>query len=411
MGLFERFFRKPRPNVDVAIDELPTWFGTHAEQRMRTLAQQSQTHLDRAAALKRQLATQIAAFATTKLQNENIHPKARAMMEGSRTQYIRTIQQFLAQLAIPEEADADALSAFVTEFGAQLNQLTKTTQRATAILSEFFAHAVKEIIGTFAGLEDTVHKAYPAEYRTLITLRDRIAALAEQRTGKETQAQRLAELRAQQREITGQIQKFTAEREAVRQGKEHRILVEAEQQLQKLEQTQVQRRTTISELFAPVSAVLKKLAHDGVQTEVLAPYVDDPAAALLADEGLGILDALRHAQAQLAEGNIPLKEDKAERAKRGMVTMTHELLTQHRQELHAIGDAIARLRTQIAGNVVRNHIAEANIRIAHLERQIQHAVLEQDKIQKILASEPFAQELPNIAAELSAAFDMNVQIR
>lgn len=408
MGLLDRFFKRVRQQAAVPVDELPSWYAARAKPLIVKLQLQSAEHIREAKAQQEQLRTQLNMLRTAKLQNETIPQRVRDIMEGSRQQFLRAAQ-FLIEFEIPSHATSDELKPFLEQLTTALSQFTQSTKRAAAVLSEFFAHDIKAIFATIARVEGESHAAFPQEYRKLLQLEQDIAAIDTVQEAADRLAASLQHVEQQHTHLVQQIAKIRAEGDAAKRGREYTLLLDLEQRQQGLLQKQQRIRSVVSELFSPLTPALKKLAHDGVHADRIDPYLNDPFAALSDDRQFQILETLQTAGQHLAEGKLGLRDEKAERVQRGLAAITQQVLADHLAQAAAIEDELRKLKGQIAGNTVRNRVAEAEYRVEHLQRKAEGVSAEAEKIRKAMARTE-SQSFDALAAELSTALDVDVRI-
>jgi len=252
------------------------------------------------------------------LKNPNIPARAKHAIDGNRERLI-TLTKRLAHSLFAPQSEED-----LAELDEALKTYRDNSARPLAILNQFFRDHVKALTNALATIEEqynTVKAAFQS-VKNIAALEQKLADLyAAQQQHKDAKAA-LHNLSKQRQTLDDKQTRLRREKEQLTEDPDYLAIKEDILNAAKTRQLAAQ---AITDLFAPLTAPLKKYAH-AHRDEKLAAYAEDPLNTLVQDYSFSILGHVDSLITTITKGELDLDEQRSERAISALRTLDKELL-------------------------------------------------------------------------------------
>jgi hypothetical protein len=309
----------------VRLAEFESWISGISAPAKEKLSSQIFSSKEKISQISSQIREKTSALQAAQLMNPNIPDRVKDFMTGNREEYSRRVLQYLDKIAIPD--DSSALSPFLEQHPKDAEEFTKGILRPFQILQEFFSNETKEITSMVADIEREIESlrtaaasVNPEAYSVLVSDSELLAARQRQLSGLQSEK---AMLEKQKLDAENSIKAINTE--------EERLLKESERESLRLAifdsksklKAHEQKIIDVFKNFEPALRKFQKMATRNIK--LLEHYLKDPAAALVSDMHLEILEAVTDIQRLLKFDRLPLG-DKKEYVIDAMGLLTREYL-------------------------------------------------------------------------------------
>jgi hypothetical protein len=327
------------PLQTVSIAELPKWLEAKIEQQKHAAHQAFEAQLP---ALREQvgmLGSSIAALQAAELMNPNIPERAKQVMDGNRSAFIRPLEQFIHELTLP--ASLDDVPRFQQQVMTAIQLLLPSLNRPFQVLQEFFSNESKDVINGLHLVEKTtLAMAQLRATHQLDALEDARQALVEFNAGQTREQNAKEALANAQRDaqmLDKDIARMQTEIGALEQGHEHQLLLDVKNKLQKTTSALKDVRAKMSEQFSAIEPALKKYERVSLHNpQLIRDYLANPIETLARDRDLVILHVLASMRREVMSESIDLKDRKKEKVLAAMDTLSRETLSEFLKQYSAL---------------------------------------------------------------------------
>ncbi len=274
---------------------------------------------DKLSQLKQQSAEQISSIsesisqlANASLLNERIPERARAAMEGNRSEFIRRAL-FTTKLEIPDHPNS--WPEFFATFQEHMHDFATGSLRPLAVLREFLEHESNAVAEKIALLQKGIF-AHHNEYSISMVhhfpaLRQELQDIESQTASYQSAIDRINSLKKEKSQLD--VEKTAAEQSATAIEQSPRF--GSVNELKKgLEQVLNQRRSlkqSFLDKFGVLDTALRKYAKMTLQESgLIEQYLSDPVEALIADRQLRLLRILENVKTAVNANSFDLKDQK-----------------------------------------------------------------------------------------------------
>lgn len=349
-------FRKKQEVQKIRFNELPVWLDEYFDQ----LGLNSRISEFKASFSEkmRQIYDALEKLENAQLMNKNIPPKARHIMEGNRTNYIRQIKFFFQNIMLP--ADYENFQVFSQGFPKRLNELSRITQKNYFVLREFFEQEAYQIVKKIKELEnDTLRLMQELDKRNVSSinlLRNKLyeyskaeRLIQELRLRKEATDIRISDLEEKKRIIRKRLEGFKESKPYC----EYDELTKKEASITK--EIAAERKAFL-EVFLQLEKPLKKYEHQSLEENLIREYLDDPVLALKSDAELKIIEVLQKMQDALEQLNI--KDRQKGKVSKTIQKLDEAFLSNAKEKFQELEEELKKSRSEIAQNTICLNIQE-----------------------------------------------------
>ena len=376
MGLLSKLFGKrkiEKIKLKLSPEELAPWF----EQRALELREQLNSRFEQLVAqimhARARFRDAVEQLEHAKLMNEAISAKERAFMEGNRAALVKRGLTFLERTA--PACDIDGAKAHCSRFVAELEQFTKGSARAIAILGNFFGDRLRE---------------FHAATAVLVAAENSLAAFVQERQGEKlteigAAIERLNNELERKAKLEDELEKLEAQSaqlktlksgaqlaiDRFKRRKEWAELEESRAALAALEANARELKAEFGTRFATVAKLLRKFAKLklGDEQKAIESYLSDPLGQLLLDPELKIVSMIGEAIKALRAGQLELEQGKADRIAAAAEFFDRQRLLAFVLRHNELELRQAELRRQLASSQLPKELEQLNYELEHLSQQ------------------------------------------
>ena len=372
--LFAKEEPEEREEESIELAKLGEWFNVKAEAVHNSLNENTSLVKGKIKDEIGKAKTNLSTLKDAELKNPNIPIRAKQMMEGNRSSYVKIISNFLDNVweEVKDEKGYEKLLGFSNNFDNSLDILGKSTTRSYHVIREFFANEatniainIKNVDGLFKELKSAIEDSNIAK----------VDAIKKDIEGIKNKIDQKANLEEQLKNKEGELEKLGGEREGlVKEGVE---IKNSEEYLNfdklKKEKDVAEREIRLSkeEVFSSFSVVdkaLKKYLRIAFEDEkLLNRYIEKPINALLEDEELKIIKILESLEKNLLQDKIELDEKKKNKTLAEIKKMDKGFFNGFLGKYDKLNGKLKDIEDRISNNEVKNKYKELNERLSRVD--------------------------------------------
>ncbi len=346
-----------------------------------------------------------------KLRNESISEKAKAVMQGNRTTYIKFVRMFLDALDIPEEISQESVQGLIAAFEEKLDTMHKSTAKSFYILQEFFAHESAEVARRLKTVDTTMRSLLDNDFSRTLAVERRIKAMDTLHQNREDMMKRIAELKQEEMMTASSIQDTETQTRKLKHGPAwlelDRLLKEQEALAQKLKREE----NHLHGMIAPLDRVMRKYAWLVPEHKGLAErYLGSPMATLLEDTRLEIIALAQRAAQLVQDGQIELKDKEKEKTLQRLQEFREDALQDILAQHHAGKDMMDELGRRVRGNGAMRELEGLEYKLNHLREKHARLLESKGKLEKQYAKMDVEKEKEALQAEIGDVLGVRVTI-
>lgn len=369
MKWLKTLFKKAEiEEYNLPLEKLFEWFVENSTEQSEQEKQRLAAKLSQLRTLRTTTRNKLTLLAEAQLMNAALPEKERQIMLGNREAYIRSLTNFLDQLAIPDDGSHERITSFCTAYSEQMQQLAKSSVRNYVLLKEFFAHEVADIADQLRAMEQVVAELRNTTLSTIVALKKKInelEAAVQHQDGfsenikKEKQALTVLESMGVAAEQHMQL---------LKNSKPYQELEILQKQMAALKGKIKNHQDILTKAFSALERPLKKYCHQYPdEARLFEAYLTNPGEALVMDTNLLIVEGLNRLRSTILTGQLSLDD----KEKQESLARINELSVEHLKNtvalMHKINEQILDVYKRIRLNSVQRDIEEFEYKIAHLK--------------------------------------------
>ena len=253
----------------------------------------------------------IESLRNAQLRNENIPAKAKHFMQGNRETYMRTVQRFFENIELPN--DAKAVAEFISSFDTRLDEFSKSTARAYAILREFFEVEASRISANIKNVDNHVGEIKKSlresNLRELNEVRQEILKIKSKISHKEFLLEEIGKKEGLVKNLSSEKARLIREVHAIENSAEYKDMQMLKQRLEEARKFSAEKEAELKSDFASLERPLKKYERIAfADRDLIAKYIISPTDGLSHDFGFKIIGILGNMKRAIVENKIELKD-------------------------------------------------------------------------------------------------------
>ena len=354
----------------IKLAELGEWFNAKAEAVHNSLNDNISLVKGKIKDEMGKAKTNLSTLKDAELKNPNIPLRAKQMMEGNRTSYVKIISNFLDNVweEVKDEKSYEKLLSFSNNFDHSLDILGKSTTRSYHVIKEFFANEatnvainIKNVDGLFKELKSAIEDSNISQ----------VDAIKKDIEGIKNKINQKINLEEQLKNKEGEIGKLEGEREVVlkeatdvKNSEEYLSFNKLKEEREKAERDVRLNKEDVFSSFSVVDKALKKYLRVAFEDEkLLSRYIERPISTLLDDEELKIIKILESLEKNLVQDKIELDEKKKNKTLAEIKKMDKEFFNGFLGRYTELNEKLKNIEDRIDKSEVKNKYKELNERL------------------------------------------------
>ena len=348
MGFFKNLFKKPAEEINLL--QLQDWFKSKTSHIVKQKSSTVQKIFDDFEEQIRKVEDALVELEQAELENPNVPPKVKNILQGNRESFIKFVNISLARIPAFN-------SKFPKEFEKHMNDLAKKIARNIAILKEFHKDETNGVLQEITQLEK-MSKMIGKQDSEILKMESAKVAIDEIFMVKE-EKKRINEIIASNNKIikssAKEVEKTQREIQALRKSQEYANLLKLKELVEKQGKDLDLLRDTIIQSFAPFSKAFKKYAHSSKKhRKIIQKYLDNSFEAFIQDKNLEINKALHDLSYDLT--NIDIDKKEAEKIVKNMNNLSAARLRELKKQYENLKDVYEKTKKQVRKNNILDDI-------------------------------------------------------
>ncbi|NQU79025.1 hypothetical protein HQ545_04625 [Candidatus Woesearchaeota archaeon] len=387
MGWFNSIFKKDSgeqipENEIVDLFSMDDWVDDRAARQFENIRKDVEKQFFRLIDLTRELRQNLDILSQAELRNTNITERENQIMKGNRQAYISQHKQFINMIVVPNSPSCQETSDFCKGFEELMVRLARSTVKGHAVMNEFFSAIVSEINKRLKLMGETVTSIKEIlddnSISDIGTINRSVSELRAKRKLLNELDNDIDVMRKKLSNSNNMKKKLLKSMDEIKKGKDYSKFRTADEQKSNLKKQIGDVEDAVSMMFSPINKAMRKYERVLAEgADIFNNYIDNPTAALAADDSLMILQLLKKMRIALSERSVEVKDpDKIVGRIEGI---TIERLRAKKAKYIDARKGIKEIDEQLRSNQVLQDINGLNYKVEHVDNQIS---LLNDKIER-----------------------------
>lgn len=376
LGLIKKFFSKQEiAEEKIGLNELNSWLDEKTKPIISDLNSNISQIINKINDEKEKAAENIKKLEDARLQNPNIPERAKTIMEGNRSAFIKKISFFFNNIDL-EFDDYDELIKKCKGIENEINAFGKATARSYQVLNEFFAREVESMAMNVKNVEgcskEIINLVNTGKITSVDKIKDDVADINNKIKLKNAYLKALDNAnidfknnKNKKLEIENKISQIKSSRGY---GDYEKLLEEGKNAELKLNNVE----NALFHDFSVLEKALKKYAKIAFENEkLILKYLSNPIIALVMDNDFKIskiLDSLKNA----IEGNkLDLDEKKGRKALEKINELDSVYFTKIKDDFKNLKERLNALEQDIMNNNSKNELESKNNELKKINQNIE----------------------------------------
>ncbi|MBL7055745.1 hypothetical protein ISS07_02425 [Candidatus Woesearchaeota archaeon] len=252
------------------------------------------------------------------LQNPNIPPRAKTIMQGNRDAFTKKTSDFFSNLNLEYE-HIDEIRKKCDGIKKNIDNLASSTQRSYTILNEFFAREISPISENIRKVSNYIKDLQNLIDHSSLSGTKKIKSSYEEMQRKIKQKSNFVQEEKEKtkelikgKEKLGKLNKeLTGKKESAEYSSYEKVMEEKEKKIEELRDVE---NSLINDL-SPLGKAMKKYSRIAFGNEkIIENYLNSPMNALLKDELMEIVKILGNIEHSIKENKLDMDQKKNEKA-------------------------------------------------------------------------------------------------
>ena len=348
-----------------------------------------------------------------KLQNTNIPLRAKQMMEGNRTSYIKIISNFLDDIKIEE--GHEALLNFCNDFDESLNRLGKSTTRSYHVLKEFFEHQATDIAINIKNIERLVKEIRSAIKKSNIDkieiIKDSIVNLKNKIKQKTTFEEELKNKEAELNKLKQEKEILVKEVENIKNSEDYMNFDKLKQEKEGLIKNINHIEENIFHSFSVIKKASKKYSRMILEDEkLLNNYIENPVKTLLEDKEMGIIKILEGMKRNLLQDKIELDEKKKSKTLTEIEKLNKQLFIDFLNEHAELNEKLKNIKNEIKNSEIKSRYKKANEKLDQADYNLEKTDSNTENLKKEIEKINIDKIKDNLQRDIKEILNIEINI-
>ncbi|MBD3204467.1 hypothetical protein GF327_09325 [Candidatus Woesearchaeota archaeon] len=362
------FMIEQRKEIVPAI-ELEDWLDEYKKKEFGNIYDNIDKKLEQIKQTINDIREELEILKSLELENKDISPREKHVMQGNRKSYILKTTHFLDSIELPEE-EYEKILKFSKDFEKKLDQLNNQTRRSYYILRNFFDDNMTDIAEKLKSLSDNILRlreiVLTKEIRLINGLKSKIHELNDNIIRKNSVNKDILNKKKELEEIKGKKKSLEYKLESLKHSKEYRKFQKLNKQreiiLKEISNTQKKVKNDFFRLQRPLKKFEKATGND-----LIEKYLDDAPDELVRDKNFRIASILDNLRKAIKNETFKLKNPK--KFLQELDKLNRESLERDRKSLISLSEEKKDINTRLEKITVTMDYKEVEYQLEHFEEK------------------------------------------
>ena len=360
----------------INLNELNPWLDAKTRTIIENLNLNINQIINRINDEKVKAAENIKKLEDAKLQNPNIPNRAKTIMQGNRSAFIKKISFFFNNLDL-KYSDPNRLIGKCKDIENEINAVGKSTARSYQILNEFFAREAENVAANLKNIENNLKEIINLIKNSKITnidkikknigdIQDKIGLKQTHLNSLNNENNDLKNKNNKKLEIENRINQIKSSSDY---GNYEKLLKENENTKSKLDAIE----NKLFHDFSVLEKALKKYAKIAFENEkLILEYLNNPVVELIKDNEFKILRILDNLKNTIQSNKLDLDERKGSKALEKIEELDGVYFNKIKEDFKTAKERLNGLDNEIKNNQSNNELEKNNNELKIISQEIEN---------------------------------------
>jgi uncharacterized protein YukE len=406
------FAKEEIPEESVSLEQLSTWLDEKIKPISDNLNNNINQIITKINEEKDKVKENLKILEDAKLQNPKIPERAKTIMEGNRTGFIKKVSYFFENLDIKNEA---SIVEKCKNIKNEIESLGKGTARSYQVLNEFFAREAENIAINIKNIENYSNEIVTASTNSKLSNTDKIKDnISNIKKKINIRKDYTSQLENQQQELNQSKDKRSKTENNINGEKSSKEYKEYEKLLEEGEKTNSKLNEIESTLFHDFSALekaLKKYAKIAFENEkLILEYLSNPTITLIKDTEFKISEILGKLKVAIEHDELELDDKKKSKAVSKINDLDEVYLNKLKEDYKNAKERLNNLNAEINNNTSKKSLDTLNEEFKIINQNIESLSHTIDSLNNELGKIDIKQLKENLQEEVSSTTNIKVTV-
>jgi len=351
-------------------ESLQSWILAKEKERNKEIQKQVQSIAISLAKRVKIAQDHVEKLEIAELRNDNIPKRAEQIMLGNKGAYIKNTRFFLDRI----DTDIDEPEEFTAMFDSDLDNLSKSNQKSSQVLKEFFANETARVVSDIKDMDSTVKKIKDvvkgSGIQEMTEIKDSIERLLVQKQHLSKLKMNLERKKEQLLKLQKQQSDMMARLEELEKSQEYKEIKKNKNEKDSILSSRSKIDDELIQIFSVLNNGLKKYSRMAMNEQLIRKYLDNPLRAMLNDKGLEICEILKELKKNIDSGKIEMKDKKKQKTLEAIRRLSAEYINKFTDKRAELDEEKKQLEEQLRTNRAMHDFNEQDYLLNHNKQKV-----------------------------------------